>query len=117
VRFTKVHIFPYSSRPFTRAAREVPLSPAVVSLRVHQARDVAAGASIVYAQQFIGRTVRIISEKADEISAEGYSEYYLWTEATARDGQEAMERDRFYDVAVRNVRHDGERIILSGTAM
>jgi threonylcarbamoyladenosine tRNA methylthiotransferase MtaB len=117
VRFTKVHIFPYSSRPFTPAAKEVPLPPAVVSLRVHQARDVAAGASIAYAQQFIGRTVRIISEKADEMSAEGYSEYYLWTEATARDGQEAMERDRFYDVAVHNVRHDGERIILSGTAM
>lgn len=112
--FAKVHIFPYSPRPFTPAAREKSQVPAgVAKERLHRVLEVAEQTGMAFARRFIGRDVTIISEKSSPGEVEGYSEHYLWTEGRTH-GNEMLERDSFVVVRVEGCHFDGDRVVLSG---
>lgn len=112
--FAKVHVFPYSPRPFTPAAREENrIPPGVAKERLHCVLEVAEQTGMAFARRFIGRDVTIISEKSSLGEVEGYSEYYLWTEGRTY-GNEILECDSFVVVRVDGCRFDGDRVVLSG---
>ncbi|HEY5000917.1 MAG TPA: MiaB/RimO family radical SAM methylthiotransferase, partial [Candidatus Cryosericum sp.] len=93
--FAKVHVFPYSPRPFTPAAREDhQVSAGVAKVRLHRVLEAAEQTGMAFAHRFIGRDVTIVSEKSSPGEVEGYSEHYLWTEGRAH-GNEMLERDSF----------------------
>jgi threonylcarbamoyladenosine tRNA methylthiotransferase MtaB len=113
--FAKVHVFPYSPRPFTPAVheeRQVPVG--VAKERLHRVLEVAEQTGMVFARRFIGRDVTIVSEKSSPGEVEGYSEHYLWTEGRAH-GNETLERDSFVVVRVEGCHFDGDRVVLSGS--
>jgi len=113
--FAKVHVFPYSPRPFTPAAREKHQVPAgVAKERLHRVLEAAEQTGMAFARRFIGRDVTIVSEKSFPGEVEGYSEHYLWTEGRTK-GNEMLERDRFVVVRVEGCHFDGDRVVLSGS--
>ncbi len=74
--FTKAHIFPYSERPGTPAARfpdVVP--PSVRSARAHELAALAQEQRTLYVHRFKGRCVDVIVE--DEHGA-GWTSEYVW---------------------------------------
>jgi threonylcarbamoyladenosine tRNA methylthiotransferase MtaB len=113
--FAKVHVFPYSPRPFTPAARERSQVPAgVAKERLHRVLEVAEQTGMAFARRFIGRDVTIVSEKSSPGEVEGYSGHYLWTEGRTY-GNEILERDSFVVVRVEGCHFDGDRVVLSGS--
>jgi threonylcarbamoyladenosine tRNA methylthiotransferase MtaB len=113
--FAKVHVFPYSPRPFTPAAREESQVPAgVAKERLHRVLEVAEQTGMAFARRFIGRDVTIVSEKSSPGEVEGYSEHYLWSEGQTY-GNEMLERDSFVVVRVEGCHFDGDRVVLSGS--
>lgn len=113
--FAKVHVFPYSPRPFTPAAREEHQVPAEVAKeRLHRVLEAAEQTGMAFAHRFIGRDVTIVSEKSFPGEVEGYSEHYLWTEGRV-SGKKMLERDSFVVVHVEGCHFDGDRVVLSGS--
>ena len=112
--FAKVHVFPYSPRPFTPAAREAhQVSAGVAKERLHRVLEAAEQTGMAFAYRFIGRDVTIVSEKSSPGEVEGYSEHYLWTEGHVC-GNKILERDSFVVVRVEGCHFDGDRVVLSG---
>lgn len=115
VAFAKVHVFPYSPRPFTPAAREErQVLAEVAKKRLHSVLEAAEQTGMAFARRFIGRDVTIVSEKAFPGEVEGYSEHYLWTEGRT-EGNETLERDSFVVVHVEGCHFDGDRVVLTGS--
>jgi threonylcarbamoyladenosine tRNA methylthiotransferase MtaB len=115
VAFAKVHVFPYSPRPFTPAARLEHQVPAgVAKERLHCVLEAAEQTGMAFASRFIGRNVTIVSEKSSPGGVEGYSEHYLWTEGRTK-GDEVLERDSFVVVRVEGCHFDGDRVVLTGS--
>jgi len=113
--FAKVHVFPYSPRPFTPAAREDhQVSAGVAKVRLHRVLEAAEQTGMAFAHRFIGRDVTIVSEKSSPGEVEGYSEHYLWTEGRTH-GNDMLERDSFVVVRVEGCHFDGDRVVLSGS--
>lgn len=114
--FAKVHVFPYSPRPFTPAAKEEHQVPAgVVKERLHRVLEIAERTGMEFARRFIGRDVTIVSEKSSPGEVEGYSEHYLWTRGHTQ-GTEMLARDSLVIVHVDSCHFDGDRVVLSGSA-
>jgi threonylcarbamoyladenosine tRNA methylthiotransferase MtaB len=115
VAFAKVHVFPYSPRPFTPAAREDhQVSAGVAKERLHRVLEVAEQTGMTFARRFIGRDVTIVSEKSSPGEVEGYSKHYLWTEGRTH-GNEMLKRDSVVVVHVESCHFDGDRVVLSGS--
>ncbi|HEY5485084.1 MAG TPA: MiaB/RimO family radical SAM methylthiotransferase [Candidatus Cryosericum sp.] len=113
--FAKVHVFPYSPRPFTPAAREDhQVSVGVAKERLHRVLEAAEQTGMAFAHRFIGRDVTIVSEKSSPGEVEGYSEHYLWTEGRTQ-ANEMLARDSFVVVHVEGCHFDGDRVVLSGS--
>jgi threonylcarbamoyladenosine tRNA methylthiotransferase MtaB len=113
--FAKVHVFSYSPRPFTPAAREDhQVSAGVAKERLHRVLETAEQTGMAFAHRFIGRDVTIVSEKSSPGEVEGYSKHYLWTEGHVC-GNKMLERDSFVVVHVEGCHFDGDRVVLSGS--
>ncbi len=80
--FSRIHVFPFSSRPGTKAA-EMPnhMPPDVIRRRAHEAEIVARELALVFKERFIGRTVHpLVEERRDRSGLlRGYTEHYLCT--------------------------------------
>ncbi|MGN1014707.1 MAG: tRNA (N(6)-L-threonylcarbamoyladenosine(37)-C(2))-methylthiotransferase MtaB [Butyricicoccus sp.] len=92
IGFSAVHVFPYSERPGTPAARmpdSVP--PAIRAQRADQLRDVCRASATTFLQQFIGQTITILPERPHHGVQSGHSRWHFsvrLTEPTAPQGQE-----------------------------
>ncbi len=67
VKFAKVHMFPYSDRPRTRAnlmPNKVP--PQMIRERKQQVLQVSEEISFVLREQYVGKTMAILTESIDE---------------------------------------------------
>lgn len=115
--FAKVHVFPYSPRPFTPAARADGQVPAaVVRERVHRMLNVGEQTGMSFARRFVGNCVTIVSERSCPGDVEGYSEHYLWTEARVLMS-ESLAHDTLVNVRVDGCHFDGDRVVLSGSVV
>lgn len=93
VKFAKVHMFPYSERPRTRAAlypNKVPQE--VIKQRKQTVLQVAEQISYELRSQFVGRQMRVLTENLD----------------TSRPGQIAGHSENFLTILVNN---DGKNLI------
>lgn len=83
IGFSEMHVFPYSKRTGTPAARmEDQVDEEVKHARVHELIDLSETMQLAYAQKFIGQVLDIIPEKDEkglsgEGSATGFSDNYL----------------------------------------
>ena len=75
--FSAMHIFPYSKRPGTPAAKmpdQVPNS--VKEERAHRAAQIAAGMERSYLEQFVGQTLPVLFEQKRDGLWHGYTTRY-----------------------------------------
>lgn len=78
--FSKIHVFSFSSRPETLAAKMTAKIPApVIKERSKNLRALSRNLASKYHQQFIGKTVQVLVEGCDAPQASGYSEHYIPT--------------------------------------
>lgn len=82
IGFTKIHIFPFSPRPNTPAARLKPVTNRVVTERVKKLTKIAEQTVSDYKKQFIGLTRPVLFENKtkssrDSVWWEGYAPEYV----------------------------------------
>ena len=84
--FSAMHIFPYSKRPGTPAAKMADQIPnAVKEARAHRAAEVAQEMEAAYLAQWVGREEPVLFEEERDGFWRGYTTRY--TEVTARSGE------------------------------
>jgi threonylcarbamoyladenosine tRNA methylthiotransferase MtaB len=89
--FARVHVFPYSLREGTPAARMPSQVPAQIKAgRARAARDVAAGSSRAFRRQFLGQTVQVLWEscrpEGQGLLWSGLTDNYLRVRAVGGEG-------------------------------
>jgi threonylcarbamoyladenosine tRNA methylthiotransferase MtaB len=83
MQFSEMHVFPYSKRTGTPAARmDEQIDEDVKNDRVHQVIDLSERMQLAYAEQFVGQVFEVIPEHSSKDSVEkgkllGYSDNYL----------------------------------------
>ncbi len=73
---TYLHVFPYSPRPGTPAARMPQLDGGVIKERARQLRDRGELAIARTFEQFIGKTVNVLVEEADQGIIKGKTDHF-----------------------------------------
>ncbi len=87
VKFAKVHMFPYSERPRTRAALfPNKISPEVIKERKQTILRIAEQEAFQLRQNYVGRRMQILTESIDESRPDelhGHTENFLpvWIDA------------------------------------
>ncbi|MFQ5655084.1 MAG: radical SAM protein [Planctomycetota bacterium] len=107
-RFAAIHLFPYSLRPGTRAAR-LPghLPPELKQARMERARSLAAGLAAEERERWIGRPVRVLVEEHRAGSAAGLSREGLRTRLAAPGAASLWNQE----ISARVTAADGEGLI------
>ncbi|OPH58599.1 tRNA (N(6)-L-threonylcarbamoyladenosine(37)-C(2))-methylthiotransferase MtaB [Paenibacillus ferrarius] len=83
MKFSEMHVFPYSKRTGTPAARmEDQVDEEIKNTRVHELIDLSEKMQLAYAQKFIGQVLEVIPERAykgapDSGLYSGYSDNYV----------------------------------------
>ena len=77
IGFEKIHVFPYSLRPGTNAAKMEQISPEVKDERAHKALTLADEIRKKFLSDQIGKTVNVLFETQKENVAFGYTENYI----------------------------------------
>lgn len=97
IRFSDIHVFPYSRRTGTPAASYPNQVPGNVRHeRVRRVKELEKPINEAYRKSFLGRTVRVIAEQKKGPYFEGLSDEYI--RVSIRDPQ--IERGKMYDVYV-----------------
>ncbi len=76
-----LHVFPYSPRPGTPAARMPPVDPAVVKARAARLRAAGEAGLVRHLDRAVGRPVRALVERAGRARAEDFTEVAFAGEA------------------------------------
>jgi threonylcarbamoyladenosine tRNA methylthiotransferase MtaB len=104
--FTYFHVFPYSRRSGTTAAKATdPVAPTTIRKRAAVLRRLGESKRVEFAQRFVGRTLRVLAEsKRDRDTGllVGYSRNYL--RVLVRGGDELINRESLVRVIARQ--HD-----------
>jgi threonylcarbamoyladenosine tRNA methylthiotransferase MtaB len=93
MKFSEMHVFPYSKRTGTPAARmEDQVDEEIKNARVHELIDLSEKMQLAYAQKFIGQVLEVIPERTykgapDSGLYSGYSDNYV---QVVFDGSEDM---------------------------
>lgn len=98
VGFAQVHVFGYSQRSGTVAAKYPPLSADILKARTAKAARVAKKCKDRYLQGFVGSALEVLSEDIEDGYLCGYSRQYI---KCYLDGGES---DRIYAVRVESVK-------------
>ena len=104
--FSNVHVFPYSERPGTEAARfSGAIPPGIRALRAHTLTMQGKTNIYAYAKQFYGKVVEMVVEDEDECY--GRTDEYLWCKAIGKAPRKSLAH-----VFVSKAHHNG---LLEGT--
>lgn len=88
VQFAKVHMFPYSIRPMTRAARFTDHLPKkIIDERRQRLLKKAEKTAFTLRQGFIGKKLTVLIEEIDSDYARGHSEHFIEVKIKAPDLQ------------------------------
>ena len=96
--FSAMHIFPYSKRPGTPAAK-MPgqVLKSVKEERAHRAAQVAQAMERAYLDQFVGQTLEVLFEQQRDGAWRGYTTRY--TEVAAESGENLHNQLRNVDIS------------------
>lgn len=76
--FSSMHIFPYSKRPGTPAAKMPNQIPAAEKqARAHRASQIEARLGQAYLQSCVGRTLQVLFERSEGVRCHGHGENYV----------------------------------------
>lgn len=96
-KFGHVHTFKYSKRKRTKAANMKEQIPEYVKTkRSEMVRHLAEELQYDYRKQFIGKTVRVLTERIFEDYATGYNEYFVPVRIIGKQ----LSKNTFYNVEI-----------------
>ncbi len=104
LRFSAIHVFPYSQRSGTPAAvfpNQVPGD--IKKDRVHRVQELEKEVSKEYRKTFLQKTVHVLIEEEKNGYFEGLSDEYIRVSITDKN----VEKGRLYSVYVENLTEDG----------
>lgn len=104
LRFSAIHVFPYSQRTGTPAAvfpNQVPGD--IKKDRVHRVQELEKEISKEYRKTFLQKTVHVLIEEEKNGYFEGLSDEYIRVSITDKN----VEKGRLYSVYVENLTEDG----------
>lgn len=104
LRFSAIHVFPYSQRSGTPAAvfpNQVPGD--IKKDRVHRVQELEKEISKEYGKTFLQKTVHVLIEEEKNGYFEGLSDEYIRVSITDKN----VEKGRLYSVYVENLTEDG----------
>lgn len=104
LRFSAIHVFPYSQRTGTPAAvfpNQVPGD--IKKDRVHRVQELEKEISKEYRKTFLRKTVHVLIEEEKNGYFEGLSDEYIRVSITDKN----VEKGRLYSVYVENLTEDG----------
>ena len=79
VPFSNLHVFPFSPRQLTRAAKlNNPVPSRIVKDRTQKLLELGKQKYKNFAEKFIGKTLKILIEKTTSENCEGWSEEYIY---------------------------------------
>jgi threonylcarbamoyladenosine tRNA methylthiotransferase MtaB len=111
VGFSQMHVFTYSPRPKTMAAkmgRQV--NGAVAMARSERLRTLGESMALDYHRQFIGQEIEVLIEQSKDGRATGYSKHYIPVEFPAED---AGLRTQLVDVVAEQASRTGISAMIS----
>lgn len=104
LKFSGIHVFPYSPRTGTPAASYPDqVSPAVKKERVHRVEEMETEIATAYRRTFLGKSVRVLAEELRGGRWEGVSDEYIRVSFTG----EGIEKGGLYEVRVTGLTEDG----------
>lgn len=78
VQFAKVHMFPYSARPQTKAARFTDVvDPKIITQRKTQLLHACEKSSYSLREQYVGRQMSVLTEQSETGTCEGHTVNFL----------------------------------------
>jgi len=94
VQFSRIHVFPFSPRPNTKAYNmEGKVPKHVKNQRVHQLIDLGEKLEQEYMKNFIGKTIRVLFETNEKNLYSGYSKEYISVTAVSASDIKTQIRD------------------------
>ena len=112
VQYLHMHVFPYSPRPGTAAARwtDDHIDHATKKQRVRTLIDLeedpADGFSIRYRQKLIGRTLRVVVEHSDDNIITGRCDHYAQIHIDSSHSKQTPQRGDIFQVQITDVTPD-----------
>lgn len=104
LKFSGIHVFPYSPRTGTPAASYPDqVSPAVKKERVHRVEEMETEIATAYRRTFLGKSVRVLAEELRGGRWEGVSDEYIRVSFTG----EGIEKGGLYEVRVTGLTEEG----------
>lgn len=104
IRFSGIHVFPYSQRTGTPAATYPDqVSNEVKKERVHRVQELEKGIANDYRDQFLGKVVHVLAEEVKNGWYEGLTDEYI--RVTIRS--EGVERGIMYPVRITAITEEG----------
>lgn len=104
LKFSGIHVFPYSPRTGTPAASYPDqVSPAVKKERVHRVEELETEIATAYRRTFLGKSVRVLAEELRGGRWEGVSDEYIRVSFTG----EGIEKGGLYEVRVTGLTEEG----------
>lgn len=104
IRFSGIHVFPYSRRTGTPAASYPnQISNEIKKERVHRVQALEKGIALDYRKQFLGKVVRVLAEEQKNGFFEGLTDEYI--RVSIRNSN--IERGHMYPVCIDKITEDG----------
>ena len=104
LKFSAIHIFPYSQRTGTPAATYPnQVLPEIKKERVHRVQALEKKLSEAYRRRFLGKSVRVLPEEEKHGCFEGLSDEYIRVYLKG----EGIERGKIYSVKINSLTEDG----------
>lgn len=104
LKFSAIHIFPYSQRTGTPAATYPnQVLPEIKKERVHRVQELEKKLSEAYRRRFLGKSVRVLPEEEKNGCFKGLSDEYI---RVCLKG-EGIERGKIYSVKINSLTEDG----------
>ncbi len=104
LKFSDIHVFPYSPRTGTPAAGYPDqVSPAVKKERVHRVEALEKEIAAEYRRKFLGKTVRVLAEEMRAGRWEGLSDEYI----RVTFGGDGIEKGGLYEVKITALTEEG----------
>lgn len=93
LKFSKIHVFPYSKRNGTKAALLKEVSSIEKKERAHRLLELSNTLEKEYNEMFIGKTVSVLIEEVKDNKSIGHTSNYLKVET-----DEILEKNKIYDI-------------------
>ncbi|HOP94884.1 MAG TPA: tRNA (N(6)-L-threonylcarbamoyladenosine(37)-C(2))-methylthiotransferase MtaB [Dictyoglomaceae bacterium] len=109
IKFMKIHVFPFSPRPGTSAAKLKPLPSNVVEERKEKLISLSSQLWKDYAKKFIGKDLEVLVEEKEGEYYKGTSDNYL---KVAFKNTDDIQKGSFVKVKIKDIDKEENNIVL-----